>query len=228
MGARSRVHHQGLPRARLTTLPVSRKLSWSTYFLDTGMAAGKREQVLRAARALIHRRGFQRTSLADIAQESGLPVGNLYYYFKRKDHILSAITHDWCEHFSARTAAWEREHPRARDRIMEFLSLATGLRGEMAAFGCPVGSLLQELAKEPDDPEAGAAALRDSRRMLELQVSWLETQFETAGHANPRDLALHMITRLQGAILMANTLGEPAIMDREIGQLRAWIAHLEP
>lgn len=191
------------------------------------MAAHKRERVVKAARAVIHRRGFERTSLADIAREAGVPLGNLYYYFKRKDHILSAIAQDCCAAFSTRTTAWEQEYPLAKDRILAFLSLAVELRTEMAAFGCPVGSLLQELAKE-SDADTGTTGRRESRMMLAVQVSWLEAQFRSAGYSDPRALALQMVGRLQGAILLANALGEPPILDHEIDQLRLWISQLSP
>ena len=54
-------------------------------------SATKRERLIRAANHLIHSQGFKQTTLADIAAESGVPPGNLYYYFKTKKDIGQTI-----------------------------------------------------------------------------------------------------------------------------------------
>jgi AcrR family transcriptional regulator len=48
----------------------------------TGQA--KREALVLAAAELFWMRGFEASSLADIAEASGVPLGNVYYYFKTK------------------------------------------------------------------------------------------------------------------------------------------------
>src|SRR5260370_7942720 len=47
----------------------------------------KRSRLLSAAVGLAYRNGFGATSLADIAREAEVPLGNVYYYFKTKDEI---------------------------------------------------------------------------------------------------------------------------------------------
>ena len=42
----------------------------------------KRVRLIDAAKVLIHQQGFNLTTLADIAQEADVPLGNVYYYFK--------------------------------------------------------------------------------------------------------------------------------------------------
>lgn len=61
--------------------------------------AGRRERqkrerearVLRAASALFARRGYERTTLQDIARRSRLAVGTIYNYFRSKPEILLAL-----------------------------------------------------------------------------------------------------------------------------------------
>ena len=52
---------------------------------------GKRARLVEAAVNLAYRQGYTRTTIADIAKESGVPLGNVYYYFKTKDDIATAI-----------------------------------------------------------------------------------------------------------------------------------------
>jgi AcrR family transcriptional regulator len=61
--------------------------------------AGRREsqkkereaRVLRAASVLFARRGFERTSMQDIARRSRLAVGTIYNYFRSKPEIILAL-----------------------------------------------------------------------------------------------------------------------------------------
>ncbi|MBT3413924.1 MAG: TetR/AcrR family transcriptional regulator, partial [Nitrospina sp.] len=44
----------------------------------------KREKLVQSAGKLFHQVGFNQTSIADIAEDSGVPLGNVHYYFKTK------------------------------------------------------------------------------------------------------------------------------------------------
>lgn len=60
-------------------------------------AAAEREraerggQILDTARALFARRGFEATTMRDIADEAGIQAGNLYRYFPSKDAMVTEI-----------------------------------------------------------------------------------------------------------------------------------------
>src|SRR3984893_6872237 len=47
----------------------------------------KRSRLVSAAVDLAYQNGFGATSLADIAREAKVPLGNVYYYFKTKEEI---------------------------------------------------------------------------------------------------------------------------------------------
>ena len=49
------------------------------------------QQIIDAAIRVLARRGYARTSLLDIAKEAGVPVGNVYYYFKTRDELGDAV-----------------------------------------------------------------------------------------------------------------------------------------
>jgi TetR/AcrR family transcriptional regulator, transcriptional repressor for nem operon len=42
-------------------------------------ASGKREKLVDSAGKLFHQVGFNQTSLADIAEDSGVPLGNVHF-----------------------------------------------------------------------------------------------------------------------------------------------------
>jgi AcrR family transcriptional regulator len=45
-----------------------------------------------AASQLLHQKGVESTTLVDIAAAADVPAGNVYYYFKTKDEIITAVT----------------------------------------------------------------------------------------------------------------------------------------
>src|SRR6186997_2779416 len=50
-----------------------------------------RERIMQAALQLFHDRGFETTTMRDIASKSGLATGAAYYYFESKDSIVLAF-----------------------------------------------------------------------------------------------------------------------------------------
>lgn len=51
----------------------------------------RREEILRAAQELFHRKGYANTSLDDIARALGIKREGLYYYFSNRTQILITI-----------------------------------------------------------------------------------------------------------------------------------------
>lgn len=51
----------------------------------------KRERLREAANSLFLSKGYANTSLADIAKEAKVPLGNVYYYFKTKKEFLDEV-----------------------------------------------------------------------------------------------------------------------------------------
>lgn len=51
----------------------------------------RRAQIIESATQVFARQGFANTRMEDVAAESGLSKGLLYFYFKSKEEIISAI-----------------------------------------------------------------------------------------------------------------------------------------
>ncbi len=56
------------------------------------LSAARKNQILDAAMAVFARSGFHEARMDDIVQESGLSKGTLYWYFKSKEEIITAIS----------------------------------------------------------------------------------------------------------------------------------------
>lgn len=77
-----------------------------------------RSQILETALDLFRERGYEETTMRAIADAAGVAVGNAYYYFKSKEHLIQAFyerTHQ--DHLAASREVLERERG-LRERLV--------------------------------------------------------------------------------------------------------------
>ncbi len=176
----------------------------------------KRERLLDAAKTLIHHQGYRQTTLADIAEASGVPLGNVYYYFKTKEDLGAAVIEVHTREFTAKAQEWGA-NPDPRQRLRALLEMMCSRREGLSEHGCPVGSLVQELDKHPS-PLTGRAA-----RLLKLYLDWATEQFRGLGKHDAETLGEELIIGMQGAILLSGALQDPSVIERKAGQLKEWV-----
>nr|WP_230416245.1 TetR/AcrR family transcriptional regulator [Micromonospora tarapacensis] len=176
--------------------------------------------MIDAAVRLVHEQGYAQTTLADIAGAAGVPLGNVYYYFKTKDAIGEALIARHAGQYATLRTQWNQAGE-ARSRLAAFVRMTADNRAVLARSGCPVGTLCAELHKA-----AGPLAEQAGAVFAEL-LSWLEEQFRALGRdGDAADLALHLLSALQGVSLIAHSLGDPGYIDRETSRLTGWIQSL--
>src|SRR5580692_6264997 len=180
---------------------------------------GKRERLVAAARQVLHEQGVERTTLADIALAAGVPVGNVYYYFKTKDQLVEAAITAYGNELQAMLSALDRRRtPQAR--LKGLIRALVDQRELAAKYGCPFGTLACELDKRTDGLDRTAA------EVLSIMVDWAEQQFRAMGHTDARDLAVALVAAYQGISLLTNTFRDPDLMAREGRRLERWIDSL--
>ena len=191
----------------------------------------KRERLISAADALIHRQGFYRTTLAHIAEEARVPLGNVYYYFKTKEDICKAVVTERKQTLSNMLkSCCRRNEP--RDALMNLVKVMIGHSKELAETGCPLGGLCQELDEECEE-------LMDcADSCMKYLVDWSTEQFrlmglgqgraEQAREDEARELGFEYVSRIQGIILLGNILNDPRQLKRQLKAVAAWIEELEP
>jgi len=181
-----------------------------------------RDRIVRAARRLFYTRGFESTSLGDLAREAGVPKGNFYYHFPSKDDVLRAVVEERRADIQRALGSWAQEYPDPRARLKRFVAMIASEREDLVSYGCPTGSLLIELGKKRHDLQPDALSI------LDLYVELAEGAFRELGHSDDeaRVLAVHLLGRAQGAILVAHAYGDTAILDREIASIERWLDEL--
>ena len=181
------------------------------------LETNKRVRLLEAANKLVHLQGFNQTTLADIANEAQVPLGNVYYYYKTKEEIGAALIEHRANFYRGLRASWNKS-TNPKTRLHAFLQMTIDNRELLARSGCPIGSLCQELHKDE-----GPLAKKAGSMFAEL-LDWLEVQFRALGkQEESADLALHLLSALEGASLLTNTFKNPDMMLRESARLKKWV-----
>ncbi len=189
---------------------------------------------MAAAARVLHEQGIERTTLADIAREADVPVGNVYYYFKTKDELVQAALSEHTAHLDELTDRLDRLSD-PRDRLKALVRGWVEQRDVAARYGCPTGTLAAELGKRTDgtlDAEAGAVIRRlldwAARQFREMRLSGANGSSAGADDPyDPDDLALTLVAGYQGMSLMANALRDPDVMTREGTRLLDWLDSLQ-
>jgi len=171
----------------------------------TARGAATRSRIVNAAADLFYEHGADRTSLDQVMAASGVSKSQLYHYFADKDALVLEVIARQTE----RVLDAQQPHLRAldslpaltawRDAIVR-LNRATGGRG------CPLGSLASELANESEPARkrlAGSFAMW--RDPIEQGLARMRERGELAASADPRELALALLSAVQGGLLLAKT-----------------------
>lgn len=176
---------------------------------------GKREALIDAAAKLAHRHGFAATTLAMVAEASGVPLGNVYYYFKTKEALADAVLERRLAELEETLERCEEAGSPA-DQLAALLAHARAGAEAAAESGCALGKISQE-------------SCEDVRRCRELPVSrmeqWAEARMKALGlsGAKARDAAMHFVAALQGASMLAWIHHDPKILRSETKTLEAWV-----
>lgn len=179
----------------------------------------KRERLVEAAQSLFHKQGFGPTSLADISEESGVPLGNVYYYFKTKDDIAAAVIDELAGDMK-KIGDYAEQQRDPHDRLVAMLESMRSNCCVIAERGCPMGSLSIEFGKSP-------SPLTDRANNLLLgHIRWANKQLQAMGRPDADELAIRMVSNLQGAGMIAHAMHDPAVLDKEIDRIIEWVQKL--
>ncbi len=179
--------------------------------------SNKRTRLIEAADKVVQLQGYNQTTLADIAKEADVPLGNVYYYFKTKEEIGQALIAHRTGFYACQLASWN-ELADPRQRILSLIQAVSANHEMLTQSGCPIGSLCQELHKEGGPLAAEAAGL------FAAVLAWLTEQFHLLGKGGEASgFALHLLSALQGASLLTHTFRDAQLILQETARLEQWV-----
>ena len=184
-----------------------------------GQGETVRREIVEAANRLFYHRGYNQTSFSDIAEAAGIPRGNFYYYFQRKDDILGAVIDARIEGIRVTLADWDAAYTDPRQRLTRFVKMIRNSEKDLIRYGCPMGSLNVELGKAQPTLKAKA------KKMFDLYRDWLAAQFAALGHRDAPRAALRFLGQAQGTAVLTQVYGDRDYLREQLTELESWIEH---
>ncbi|MFI9047764.1 TetR family transcriptional regulator [Streptomyces sp. NPDC053427] len=129
-----------------------------------------RRLILRTALRLFRERGYDKTTMRAIAQEAGVSVGNAYYYFASKEHLVQGFYDQMAaEHAAAVQDVLARETGlarRLRGVLLAWLDVAEPYHEFAAQFFKNAADPASPLSPFSDESEGPREAVIDLHRRL--------------------------------------------------------------
>src|SRR5262249_45088623 len=113
---------------------------------QTAQGAAARDRLYEIALRMISKRGYEATTLREIAKEAGVSVGLLYRYFPSKQAVIVALYDELSSEFARQAASMPEG--KWRDRFV--FALETSLR-VLQPHGVALRALVPVLVGDPDD-----------------------------------------------------------------------------
>ncbi len=171
----------------------------------TDRGAATRARIVEAAADLIYVHGVERTSLDEVMAASGVSKSQLYHYFADKDALVLEVIAKQTE----RVLGAQQPHLEALDSLpalKAWRNVIIRLNKATQGRGCPLGALASELA---NDSEPARKRLADSfsmwRERIEKGLAKMRKRGELTASADPHDLALALLSAVEGGLLLAKT-----------------------
>ena len=171
------------------------------------------DQVLDAAEQRMRAGGYHAVSFRDLATDVGIRSASVHHHFPQKADLGAALVSRYRERFLAGLMRSRDLAP--VDRLRAYCE-AYRQAFRAADAVCLCGMLGAESHGLPDS--VGAAV----RECFTANIAWVADCLPPGLSADQRhDEAVAIVANLQGAMMLAATFRDPALLDRSIAQVLA-------
>lgn len=193
----------------------------------TSRGAATKTRIVEAANQLMFERGVALTTLADVRTASATSKSQLYQHFADKNALVREVIEFRAEALLAqqRRRLEKVDSLRGLELWRDEMVERNALRG--GAYGCPLGSIANEIADHDEDTRRIIANHFDEWLQIIVDtIDRLKARGVLRGDADPRALAGGLLAALQGGYLLAKTSRDVSLMrvavDMAIAQIRAF------
>ncbi|HUA73051.1 MAG TPA: TetR family transcriptional regulator [Solirubrobacteraceae bacterium] len=173
-----------------------------------------RARIVQAAAELVAEKGAVAVSLDDVGARAGASRSQLYHYFDDKADLIRAVV------AATTTAVLETQNDHL-GRLESFAAIAAWFdslvalqEAREARGGCPIGSLVGQLAERDERARVALeTSFEDWQGHLTSGLSRMRERGELTPDADPVRLATATMASVQGGLLLSQVRRDP-------GQLR--------
>ncbi|MCU1716125.1 TetR/AcrR family transcriptional regulator [Pseudomonas sp. 5P_3.1_Bac2] len=166
---------------------------------DPQSARGK---LLQTAAHLFRSKGYERTTVRDLASAVGIQSGSIFHHFKSKDEILRSVMEETIRYNTAMMQADLAHASDIRSRVLALIRCE--LQSIMGGTGEAMAVLVYEWRSLSEEGQAFILKLRDEYEQLWLQVL---IEAKEAGFVKADPFILRRL--LMGALSWTNTWFRP-------------------
>ncbi len=188
---------------------------------------GRRDLIFKAAERIFHDKGYDATSIQDVADAVGILKGSLYYYIDSKEDLLFGVIEDLHRESLQRIKEWETLEGDALVKLRAFIHahVATNARSVMA-----MGVFFRDFRSLSPERQALIVAERDFydhfvRKLIRQgkregviaadvdpkltsmailgMMNWLSQWYRAEGPATPERIAREMANLALGGLASA-------------------------
>jgi AcrR family transcriptional regulator len=179
-------------------------------------------EILDSAANLFQKWGYNKTTIEDIAKSAGKGKSSLYYYYKDKEEIFSAvITREVNSVFTVISENMNK-HKLAADKLRAYLSTYfSEIEKSRNVYNIVVGEMfgnvhiLMRLGKGFDDMQAATI-----KKIIELGLK--QKEFSFPKNIDPASVS-YMITSAIGGIMVDLMLFDQKQVKLDISEVMSWI-----
>jgi len=176
---------------------------------------------------LFAEKGYQATTIGEIARTAEANAGSIYFFFPTKQEILLAVLDMYCEGIEQMLLqpTWENVSDPI-DRIFALLERYRSFLVETECrYGCPIGILALEL-HEPDPQVQQKLAANFAKWTAAIESCLRDAVGRLPPEIRLRDLATFVLTTMEGGVMQARTYRHPETFDASIRVLKHYFSHL--
>ena len=186
-----------------------------------------RDRIVATASTLMLERGVARTTIEDIQHAAQVSASQLYHYFRDKNALVMAVI----DHQTDQVLGVQHQGLDQLDSfaaLRKWRDLVVGILKEVNCVGgCPLGSLASDLAET--DPLARARLAKSFalwEELLRTGLAAMRERGELRAEADTDDLALAMLSAVQGGLLLSQVRRETrpleVAMDSMLDHIRTY------
>lgn len=175
---------------------------------------------MRTAARLFAKQGYGQTGVNQIMKDAGATSGSFYHFFPAKEDLLLAVLDTAGEDLEIEV--FEKAIAVTADPVERVLAVIEAWRSLLIehdfALGSPIGTLAAELSDSHPHIRQRTAELYE--RMVSRVQQWLVDAGEALSQdIDRRNLAMHVVAVMEGAIVVARACRDLAIFDAAMTSL---------
>ena len=168
------------------------------------------DEILDVAERMARTGGYNGFSFREIAKQVGIKAASVHYHFPGKEELGIAVARRYTDRFLVALGAPDDPAVAPEALVRRYVDayrtslVDDGLMCLCGMFGAEIAYLPGPVAEE-------------AKRFFEANIVWLISVFERAAErgdkAHARDEAMRTIATLEGAMILARSLDDPAAFD---------------